>query len=244
MSKIEKGVRLNSSNNETAVVDSQIFSDRMHTVDIQNQMTDNAFILDGERANSGSNPEIIIEDEDGKQAKDDQKTPTFSGSEAMNERVKVENPDAAWGDSTSEHSTDRKAEERRKEARRSTSRRGALRSLDSDMRTFQASRDTSIRRQLLNLWGKFLFRPDSLYKIKWDMLVILLSIWNSIEIPYQFAFSQESRDKAIHQHESHWVSIMEVIIDCLFGFDIIVNFRSMYIDPKTDELISDPKLIS
>ena len=76
------------------------------------------------------------------------------------------------------------------------------------------------------------------------MLVILLSIWNSIEIPYQFAFAQASRAKAAHEHESYWVNIIEIIIDCLFGFDIIVNFRSMYIDPKTDELISDPKLIS
>lgn len=95
----------------------------------------------------------------------------------------------------------------------------------------------SLKQKILNLWSKFIFAPDSLYKMKWDMIIILLSIWNSIEIPYEFAFPQD-------EHHGRVWAPFEVLIDCLFGLDIIVNFRSIYKDPKTDELISDTKLIS
>ena len=37
---------------------------------------------------------------------------------------------------------------------------------------------------------------------------------------------------------------MDNFIDGLFAFDILINFRSCYIDPKTDILIVDPKKIT
>ena len=63
-----------------------------------------------------------------------------------------------------------------------------------------------------------------------------MSIWNSIEIPFEFAFPN-SFDGATTVHN------IDSIIDILFAFDIIVNFRTMYIDPKTDLLVEDPKKI-
>jgi len=70
----------------------------------------------------------------------------------------------------------------------------------------------------------------------WDLLVIVLSVWNSIEIPYQFAFAK--LDDGLN-----FLNVVDYIIDALFAFDIFVNFRTCYIDSKTDSLVTDPKLI-
>jgi hypothetical protein len=37
-------------------------------------------------------------------------------------------------------------------------------------------------------WETFKFYPTDKFKIYWDMLIIVLSIWNSILIPYELAF--------------------------------------------------------
>jgi hypothetical protein len=87
------------------------------------------------------------------------------------------------------------------------------------------------------LWAEFLFRPSSAFKIKWDIIVISLSIWNSIEIPFEFAFPESFEG-------AETVNAVDKMIDALFVFDILVNFRTMYVDPKTDLMIEDPRKIS
>ena len=87
------------------------------------------------------------------------------------------------------------------------------------------------------LWAQFLFRPSSAFKIKWDIIVIILSIWNSIEIPFEFAFPESFEGATT-------INGIDKVIDALFVFDILVNFRTMYVDPKTDLMIDDPKKIS
>ena len=81
-----------------------------------------------------------------------------------------------------------------------------------------------------------MFRPSSTFKIRWDIIVIILSIWNSIEIPFEFAFPK-SFDGATVVHN------IDSVIDFLFAFDILVNFRTMYQHPQTDLMVEDPKLI-
>ena len=85
-------------------------------------------------------------------------------------------------------------------------------------------------------WDRLLFKPRSSFKIGWDLLVIVLSVWNSIEIPYQFAFPLPDGGLT-------FLDVMDYTIDALFAFDIFVNFRTCYIDSKTDSLVTDPKLI-
>ena len=36
------------------------------------------------------------------------------------------------------------------------------------------------KRKCGKCWEKFLFRPKDPFKIKWDIFVIILSIWNAI----------------------------------------------------------------
>ena len=87
------------------------------------------------------------------------------------------------------------------------------------------------------LWDKFLLKPKNAFKIRWDIFVILLSIWNSIQIPLQFAFPKAFKDVMGYV-------ISDTIIDSCFVIDIVINFRSCYVDTRTDELVEDPKLIA
>jgi hypothetical protein len=87
------------------------------------------------------------------------------------------------------------------------------------------------------MWQNFLFKPTHPFKVKWDLLIILLAIWNSVEIPYQFAYPT-AFDNLIG------FSVSDYFIDGLFGIDVIINFRSAYKDPRTDEYILDPKRIA
>lgn len=82
-----------------------------------------------------------------------------------------------------------------------------------------------------------MLKPSSPFKIKWDVLIILLSVWNSIGIPLQFAFPQALENSSVSY-------VSDRFIDILFIIDIFINFRSCYIDPKTDILIEDPIQIS
>ena len=86
-------------------------------------------------------------------------------------------------------------------------------------------------------WNNFKFFPTSPFKIKWDMLVIVLSIWNSISIPYELAFPDAFE-------EEMGFLFVDYIIDSLFAFDIFINFRSVYKDPKTEESVTDGKKIA
>lgn len=40
------------------------------------------------------------------------------------------------------------------------------------------------------------------------------------------------------------LSAAEKIIDLLFAFDILINFRTAYVDSHTDELVTDPTKIA
>ena len=86
-------------------------------------------------------------------------------------------------------------------------------------------------------WEQFKFYPSSPFKIKWDMVVIVLSIWNSISIPFEFAFPESMEGNSSF-------TVIDYIIDFLFAFDILINFRSIYYDHKTDEPVTDGKKIA
>ena len=60
----------------------------------------------------------------------------------------------------------------------------------------------------------------------------MLSVYNSILIPFEFAYSVES---------SIWFEIVDRIVDAAFIIDIMISFRSVYRDSRTDELVTDSK---
>ena len=46
---------------------------------------------------------------------------------------------------------------------------------DDDSTKFQ-----QLKKKLKTSWDRFLFKPKDSFKIKWDIFVIVLSIWNAI----------------------------------------------------------------
>lgn len=86
-------------------------------------------------------------------------------------------------------------------------------------------------------WENFKFYPTDKFKIYWDMVIILLSIWNSILIPYELAFP------SIVEEEPS-LTTLDYFIDAAFAFDIVINFRSVYYDPKTETQVTDGKKIA
>ena len=77
--------------------------------------------------------------------------------------------------------------------------------------------------------------PNSKFKVIWDLVIIVLSIYNSITIPYEFAY-------ALNLNE--YSDIFDRVVDAMFFFDIVINFRSAYEHPKTGKLITSCKSIS
>eukprot|EP00347_Sterkiella_histriomuscorum_P016745 403352016 len=86
-------------------------------------------------------------------------------------------------------------------------------------------------------WRRFKFYPNSPFKIKWDLFVILLSIYNSILVPFNFAFPNVLGVIPILQ-------VFEYLIDVCFAFDIVVNFRSVYMNQQTEQYVTDGKAIA
>lgn len=66
----------------------------------------------------------------------------------------------------------------------------------------------------------------------WDVVIIVLSVYNSIILPYQFAYSMT--ENSLSQY-------LDRLIDSLFLLDIVINFRTVYenSEGKKDRLERD-----
>ena len=84
---------------------------------------------------------------------------------------------------------------------------------------------------------KGIIRLSSKLRFRWDILIILLALYNSITIPINIAFDPESLN-------SVGIAIFESFIDLIFFIDIMINFRTSYISTKTGDEIKDPYLIA
>ena len=75
------------------------------------------------------------------------------------------------------------------------------------------------------------------YRIKWDLFVILLAVYNSITLPLLLAFQPPFlKDGPLES--------IDLIIDCLFLLDIIITFRTTIIDPRKNTEVLDTKKIA
>lgn len=82
----------------------------------------------------------------------------------------------------------------------------------------------------------FMISVNDKRRMKWDMMIILLALYNCVTIPLNAAFTSEMRS-------SDAIDVLERVIDVLFFFDIIMNFRTTFINPKTNIEISDNKRV-
>jgi potassium voltage-gated channel Eag-related subfamily H member 2 len=96
----------------------------------------------------------------------------------------------------------------------------------------------------------------SFFKAVWDWLILLLVLYTAIVTPYVTAFLlhdptylqlQQAKQKNYYQYFLHFftrhadfVSTLDLIVDIMFVVDIIINFRTTYVDPKNNSIVSHP----
>ncbi|XP_068718886.1 potassium voltage-gated channel subfamily H member 6-like [Montipora capricornis] len=85
----------------------------------------------------------------------------------------------------------------------------------------------------------------SIFKVTWDWFVLALVIYTSIEIPFATAFlgnDSQSIWKKLSSREPR--EIVNVVVDVMFIIDIIINFRTTFLDNASEAVISEPKKIA
>ncbi|XP_068701371.1 potassium voltage-gated channel subfamily H member 6-like isoform X1 [Montipora foliosa] len=89
-------------------------------------------------------------------------------------------------------------------------------------------------------------RHDSLFKAVWDWLILALVIFTAIEIPYSVAFliplqPAEENPKFLKVNA---LLVFNLLVDLMFIMDILINFRTTFVNITTDEVISNPRQIA
>lgn len=73
----------------------------------------------------------------------------------------------------------------------------------------------------------------------WDVIIILFTLYNCIEIPMEIAFNWRVAHDPLHLTER-----MNYCIDLMFFIDIIMNFRTTYFNSRTGEEVIEKAKIS
>ena len=74
-------------------------------------------------------------------------------------------------------------------------------------------------------------------RIKWDLIIIILAIYNSIAIPISLAFDPPS-------FTYFWILALNNFIDLMFLCDMVMQFRTSYFNPITGDEEFDLKKIA
>ena len=91
----------------------------------------------------------------------------------------------------------------------------------------------------------------SLFKAVWDWLILILVIYTAIFTPYVAAFLLNETDQRSKKHDPNDpyaryhdpLTIIDLIVDIMFIVDILINFRTTYVN-KNDEVVSHPGKIA
>lgn len=85
------------------------------------------------------------------------------------------------------------------------------------------------------------------FKAVWDWIILLLVIYTAIFTPYVAAFLlSEERKKDSQSVQNRYqdpLTIIDLIVDVMFIIDILINFRTTYVN-KNDEVVSHPGKIA
>ncbi|GCC18285.1 hypothetical protein chiPu_0022358 [Chiloscyllium punctatum] len=84
------------------------------------------------------------------------------------------------------------------------------------------------------------------FKAVWDWLILLLVIHTAIFTPYSAAFllnDQEEEKRLECGYSCNPLAIVDLIVDIMFIIDIIINFRTTYVN-ENDEVVSHPAKIA
>ena len=84
----------------------------------------------------------------------------------------------------------------------------------------------------------FLIRANDQIKLTWDILILIIAIFNSFSIPLTLAFSEIEENFS----QNDYYNIVNLVGTCLFFFDILINLNTTYYDHDGEE-IHDKRLI-
>ncbi|KAL2097607.1 hypothetical protein ACEWY4_006814 [Coilia grayii] len=84
------------------------------------------------------------------------------------------------------------------------------------------------------------------FKAVWDWVILLLVIYTAIFTPYSASFLLSDAEEAAMQrcgYSCSALNVVDLIVDILFILDIIINFRTTYVN-SNDEVMSHPVRIA
>lgn len=81
-----------------------------------------------------------------------------------------------------------------------------------------------------------LFRQTDNFKTKWDLVIMLLSLFNSFTVPVEMAFSPPFMQQPM-------IVSANFVIDFVFFLDILICFRTVYLNQR-GEMVTDGKAIA
>lgn len=99
------------------------------------------------------------------------------------------------------------------------------------------SKDCYIRDHKKMLRKQCIVRNYEPLRIKWDLFIILLAIFNSVCIPINLAFHPPSMNTYLYK-------AVNQIVDVCFWFDILLTFRTTFKHPRTGDEITNPREIA
>lgn len=72
-------------------------------------------------------------------------------------------------------------------------------------------------------------------KVVWDWIILFFTFYTAIFVPFELAFNRDNRKEV-------GFLVMDCIVDVIFLTDVIVNFRTTYVD-NTGHVVSHPPSI-
>jgi hypothetical protein len=93
--------------------------------------------------------------------------------------------------------------------------------------------------QKSHLRNEFLFSGSGSFVKQWTNFVIILAMYNSLLIPLQIFY----KDELPTFLKSANISFIDACVDLFFLIDIIITFRTTFLDPKQSIEIRDPHVI-
>ena len=81
----------------------------------------------------------------------------------------------------------------------------------------------------------YLISPSGHRKLAWDILVGAIIFYSIIEVPFRIAFQPR---------KSRIIGHLDTVVEGLFFLDILITFNTAFVDPVTNFLVADRRLIS
>ena len=80
-------------------------------------------------------------------------------------------------------------------------------------------------------------KAQGVNRLRWDLIIISLAVYQAITIPISISYDPDI-------FNSHIIKSLDSLIDLVFIVDIILNFRTSYIDPNSGEEVLDPFMVA